>query len=88
MKLTDWYPAHVKPVREGVYERDAADSDGRAFAYWDGNRWFSLHWVGLSDPKTAARAIECARAAVTPSSWPRTAWRGLAEDPNKKGAVA
>jgi hypothetical protein len=45
-KLTKWYPANVKPIRKGVYERDMT-SPGKngslywAFSFWDGRFWYA-----------------------------------------------
>lgn len=68
-KVTDWFPAEVKPVRVGWYEREyASDWLTRACDWWDGSRWilcsyFGDHigqgnddrrWRGLSAPATQA----------------------------------
>ena len=44
MKLTPWYPGDVKPVREGVYERDygAAGLLEHRYCYWNG-KWWGLY---------------------------------------------
>lgn len=36
-KLTEWFPGHVKPVREGVYLRKVPA--GERYAYWNGKSW-------------------------------------------------
>jgi len=36
--LTDWYPADVKPVREGVY--DTLMSGAVAQCLWNGDGWY------------------------------------------------
>ncbi|WP_257835249.1 hypothetical protein [Burkholderia glumae] len=40
-KVTDWYPASVKPVRVGVYEIQDGTSDifGPVYSYWNGSRF-------------------------------------------------
>ena len=42
MNLTDWFPAAIKPVRRGVYQRQY--TYGKAtqsqYCYWDGEHWF------------------------------------------------
>ena len=69
MKLTDWFDPSVKPVREGLYQREVFSN--RFYSRWDGARWFIGH-----HHKTAA-------AAETQESWyPEAPWRGLVEDPN------
>lgn len=39
MKLTEWYPAHIKPVHVGVYLTDAVSKTTNAFQYWNGEFW-------------------------------------------------
>lgn len=39
-ELTEWYPGHVKPVRDGVYQTPNNSSNGQnVFQYWDGHFW-------------------------------------------------
>ena len=38
MILTDWYPADVNPVYEGVYHVDRG-SQGKWFRFWNGETW-------------------------------------------------
>ena len=38
MKLTPWFSGDVKPVREGVYERQY-NEDGSQYCYWNGKFW-------------------------------------------------
>ena len=44
-KMTDWFPPHIKPVREGVYEikytSKSTNGDPRVYATWNGLRWSS-----------------------------------------------
>lgn len=73
MKLTPWYPGHVKPVRVGVYERDYAEnpkSSRPRFCYWDGAAWGCY---GMT--KDNAKNFSLASAA---QSLP---WRGIAKEP-------
>lgn len=45
--LTEWFPAHVFPVRRGIYEinpedrrsRLQSESQGRTFTIWTGEGW-------------------------------------------------
>jgi len=47
-KLTPWFPAHIKPVRVGVYE--IKEPDGTLFYNkWDGKNW---HWGSKSKYKS------------------------------------
>lgn len=71
MKLTDWYPGGVKPVRPGVYERDyALPGEKRpllAFCMFDG------FWrTGLGDKERAASDIGLSDYQALP-------WRGVAK---------
>lgn len=63
MKLTRWYPAHIKPVRVGFYEVSSGDGLFKDFYWWSGALWriapnsyFCLHestnlkWRGLTAP--------------------------------------
>ncbi len=59
IKVTEWYPASVKPVREGWYERRYGIV-GIYMQYWNGNiwlhdsfrkrpMWWGLEWRGLAE---------------------------------------
>jgi hypothetical protein len=65
MKLTKWYPGHIKPVRVGVYQRDY----GSYFAYcfWDGFV-FSVGYLELKSFKKDS-----------PSPHQNLRWRGVAK---------
>lgn len=74
MKLTPWYPGHVKPVRVGVYERDYADNlkcRRPRFCYWDGIAW-NCHGT----TKEHAEIFK-----DTPSAYQFLEWRGIAKEP-------
>ncbi len=71
MKLTDWFPANIKPVRPGVYKTRFYDGlrecvDG--YTYWTGADW-AAQW---NDVKTANR-LRTAHKAIQDKEW-----RGLA----------
>jgi hypothetical protein len=72
MKLTEWFPGDVKPVRPGVYEREfgGGSPNGYGFSRWTGSRWA---WRG--------RTPEEAAASKFLSQNERIRWRGLAEKP-------
>lgn len=41
-KMTKWFPPHIKPVREGVYEVKFARrklTPAPMYATWNGSRW-------------------------------------------------
>ena len=42
MILTDWFDGAVKPVRNGVYEREyiAGKAKIPRYCYWDGKHWY------------------------------------------------
>ena len=73
-EMTDWFPAHIKPVRVGVYET----FDGTwpkpkktgLYSYWDGYEWsrngFNLfHAEGMQG---------------LPSAWQKKQWRGFTKE--------
>ena len=64
-KLTAWYPGTVKPVRNGVYQRDMPNGN-IAFAYWNGMRWFS-----------ASREPILAIVNMAESLYDDLPWRGI-----------
>jgi hypothetical protein len=72
MKLTPWFPHHIKPVHIGVYEvHSCADKpDHRYFSAWDGSEWA---W-------TANTAADAAKRP-SPSLYQLWPWRGLAKEP-------
>lgn len=68
LKMTPWFPASIKPVRPGIYERDKTMHGFRVYAKWTGKAWMAY---GFS--------IEMAERATKKTSWPELQWRGLAE---------
>jgi hypothetical protein len=72
MKLTEWYPGDVKPVRSGVYQQ--WDGRGWTIGYqrWNGRKWYA--WF---DCPEAASTTHCAAS----SEFQNDPWRGLAQDP-------
>lgn len=69
-KLTPWFPANVKPVREGIYIATVVRGD-TFYRYWDGKVW---HCGGDT----------VAKAAANRGFWRfqnQIRWRGLAEKP-------
>lgn len=84
-KLTDWFPADVKPARPGIYELAYGNLDvamPMPFHYWTGSYW--ANGAG----KTVDECNERSRERMPTESWAtymKTAkWRGLAEDPSAK----
>lgn len=74
MKLTPWYPGHIKPARSGVYQQLACKQIG--YMRWDGLRWY------LWDQSKEV-ATRCAWPADL--AYQNDPWRGLAEDPSESG---
>jgi hypothetical protein len=68
MKLTDWIPGDVKPVRDGVYQRELHSFP--RYALFVRGKWRSSH----SSLLTAALEVQN-------SKYLRLPWRGLAEQP-------
>jgi hypothetical protein len=66
MKRTKWFPASIKPVRKGVYERKYYW--GVDYAYWNGSDW-------CASGETPGAAY-CWRHLLSDFFLP---WRGLTE---------
>lgn len=72
MEYTDWYPADVKPVHVGFYQRKYAGDEFETYEpaqmpdYWDGEKWL-VAWNGNV---MGAPIMRC--SAYLP-------WRGLKE---------
>jgi hypothetical protein len=72
-KVTPWFDGRVKPVREGVYQRDYNQHGNRAnlqYCYWNG-RHFSR----------ANGTVDSADTCEFRSDAQHLPWRGLASDP-------
>jgi hypothetical protein len=73
MKLTDWFPGDVKPVRKGVYQKLCGHGVELGYQYWNGKYW--CYWT---PNKNEAKTYEG-------PSWEGEfgQWRGLTENPEK-----
>lgn len=69
-KLTPWFPADVKPVHVGWYDRDWG-AWGETNDYWDGANW---HFGSLGGKKTLQTEDNIGLK-----------WRGLANPPKATG---
>jgi hypothetical protein len=72
MILTDWFPASVKPVRKGVYQRQYPHFAKAAvvqYCYWNGKEW------GLGN-FTVEKAMGYAQAFI-PAPRQHLPWRGV-----------
>lgn len=65
MKLTEWFPGDVKPVRVGVYERNALFYLN--YSYWDGSVWGQLRGTPTDAWLDRRKA----------SLWQNFEWRGV-----------
>lgn len=72
MKKTKWFDGSVKPVRDGVYQRQ--DDTGIAiYSMFANGVW---HWGSLEK--------ECATSLSFVSCTQNAKWRGLAQNPEVK----
>ena len=84
-KLTEWFPAEIKPVRVGVYEVSNIFREKiGTYAYWDG-KW----WHGYNDTIDGAMENIEIRMNLAANNLRLLAsqnkqWRGLAEQPKGK----
>ena len=74
MKKTPWFSAHVKPVRDGVYERNGAYTV--SYSKFSRGEWYMSNW----SPEDASQART---PSVLQNSMP---WRGLAQCPKGRRA--
>jgi hypothetical protein len=72
MKMTDWYPAEIKPVREGVYEVKSVHWAVGWYSRWDGKQWM---WTAAGKEKAARMD--------SPAPTQFRMWRGLDADPQQ-----
>jgi len=71
MKLTEWYPAHIKPVRKGVYETKCLELAWSTYQYWNGERWGGFcKTIHSADTKHNRNFV---------SSCQNQMWRGIAK---------
>ena len=71
-KMTDWFPPHIKPVREGVYEVSFASrqkTDAPMYATWNGSRWSC--WSNGKNDVYHTRFLEAVQDKY---------WRGFTEE--------
>jgi len=63
MKVTEWFPPYVKPVRAGVYQiRFAGERRPSGYCRWDGLVWRFTE----PDVKTASKAT---RIGIQEKTW-------------------
>lgn len=69
-KLTPWFPAHIKPVRPGVYERDRIAQGFAVYSLWTGRIWRAYKF-----------SVNTAATEKKRSKFQNLSWRGLAKKP-------
>lgn len=67
LKLTAWFPGHIKPVRKGVYQQKAGLQDMLGYQYWSGLRWYG--WVSTIEGAYAARKYLPVHASHQNDDW-------------------
>lgn len=72
LSLTPWFPASVKPIRNGVYQVETISMYGRCYAMWNGRSWLECK-----------RSIKGAAGGYFESWWQSRKWRGLAKSRRK-----
>ena len=70
MTKTEWYPGHVDPVHEGVYQKLNTSSGMLFFSRWNGACWMTGHF--FRDGADMAETV-----SVKQDAWP---WRGLTSE--------
>ena len=77
-EYTEWFPAHIKPVRNGVYEVDTPNCHANKYAYFDRHGWrlCSSTIEEANDQKTDLEDLDESSMTLKTSQW-----RGLAKKP-------
>lgn len=76
-KLTPWFPVHIKPVRDGVYQVRFSPRQTAGYAYWVNGRW----GISCIAPEEAVRNRNYVGN-------PNKQWRGLAYDTVTTGGLS
>lgn len=78
MKKTPWFPAGIKPVREGPYEVWSATYESAGwYAWWDGKKWGPAFKYG-GQKRSIRISYGCRQSAGAIQD---RHWRGLAQKP-------
>jgi len=75
-ELTDWYPACVKPVRPGIYQRRLSHLNSTSYACFTPQGYWTYSFSTIE--ALVQNLIGCTAGKSTFLSLP---WRGLAEEP-------
>jgi len=67
VKKTAWFPAHIRPVRKGVYEIKRPRT---TYAYWNGQFWsYEERWINFASEMRLTHSTEQYKT-----------WRGLTKE--------
>ena len=75
MKLTPWFPGHIKPVRKGVYRVVFWSEEYTSHCYWDGEFWRNSYCN--ADHKEAIYMAFVFKQNKNPKQ--QMPWRGVAK---------
>jgi len=78
--LTGWFPASVKPVRNGVYKVFTPRNAANCYAYWDKKGW---RLCGGSVEQAIGEQLHTLYITSSSMLVSASKWRGLASDPSK-----
>ena len=73
LKLTPWFPGHVKPARPGVYQQRS----GGTGAHVGYQKWTGAHWLQWCE--TAEKAEKVPFYWKAGSFYQNDPWRGVAK---------
>ena len=76
MKKTSWFPDHVKPAREGLYQTRLPYVPSMTWSVWKDGSW---HYASTSATESVRKARHGCR-----SFWQVREWRGLQGDEQRK----
>jgi len=71
-QLTDWISGDLKPVRDGMYQRNYGDGSNLLYCRFQDGIWY----LGKADLSFAA-------GQTSISTWQKELWRGLSSNPNE-----
>lgn len=75
MKLTRWFPRHIKPAYVGEYNASIC-RDTDIMRWWNGSNWSNAYLANTSDE--IKKHMRSQKSVVS-----RLEWRGLANKPRK-----
>lgn len=75
MKMTPWFPAHIRPVHLGLYLVDTDKFNAPNYRYWTGIGWSCTYGSVANAKQFATNELPTIYGAD------ETPWRGLAVKP-------